>query len=161
MPRGRPHHPGSAVPTVKVYRSPLRSAVLTLVFLFGAAFFALVAVLASDHAGWVVGGAGVSLVLLLVAARFPFLRVAATTDGLRLHGPVGNRSIPWLAIASISAAQTETDGTLLPVWSPVLTLADGSTVKVAEAGFYRSASAQRVAAELDSLRAMYARQRGS
>jgi hypothetical protein len=116
------------------------------------------------------GAARLALAVLaaLMAAlgvRMLFVRVVATEGGLRLHGPLGNRTYAWDGIARIEVGEDSVNSTN-PVpfvnyqWIPVVRLTNGRTVKLTEITSYtmrqraRDATlAARVANELESARA--------
>lgn len=139
----------------KVYRGTTRIVVLTLAFLVAAAFFAGVAVIAKDSKGLAIGSWVVAALCLIFALRFPFMKAVATPEGLKLHGPIGNATFAWSDIASISGGETGTDGALIPVRAPVLTLTSGKKVEVMPASTYGKSSAGQIAAELESMRRGY------
>jgi hypothetical protein len=139
-------------PRARSFRGVPRIGVWMGVFVLSAAFFAMVALVTAESAGWRIGAWLIVAVCLLGMARLPFMKAVATEDGLKLHGPVGNAFYPWNAIASISSAHTDTDGTLFVIRAPVLTLTNGKKIEVTAAGSYRGATAARIAAELESLR---------
>lgn len=141
----------------KVFRGVPRIVALTVVFFIGAAFFAGAATLAKESKGLAIGLWVLAAVSFLLALRFPFTRAVASTEGLKVHGAVGNASFKWSDIASISANKTEQEGALISVRAPVLHLTSGKTVPVSPASAYSTQAAARTAAELDQLRQQFSR----
>lgn len=141
----------------KVYRGVPRIVALTLVFLVAAGFSAFAATLSKDSQGLAIGLWILAGLLFLLGVRFPFTRAVATSDGLKLHGPVGNASFKWADIASVSSGKTEQEGAFFNVRAPMLHLTSGKKVPVAPASTYSSDAAARTAAELEQLRASYTR----
>jgi Bacterial PH domain len=146
--------------TVRVYRGRLRNVVLCVAFGLVAVLLAVAAAISRDSVGAVVAFGVLALVMLYFAVRTAMMKAVATPGGLNLHGPLRTFAVPWSEITEIRGADTETDARLLPVRAPVLVLANGRRLKLSMVSSYSlftgnrsDSTADRVAAELESLRA--------
>jgi hypothetical protein len=147
----------------RTYRNPSRRIFLCLGFLLFAALLGGGAVFAT-------GGARAALAApaVLVAAlgvRTLFLRVVAAGDGLRVHGPLGNRTYAWSEIDRIEVGRDAVNSmnpllVLSHQWIPVARLTSGRTVKLTGITSYTmrenardTTPAARAAGELELARA--------
>lgn len=138
--------------TIKVYRGWARISLLTCGFWFSALFFAGAAVLAWGQLWAVICGIAVGGLFAGFAIRVPFTRIVATTEGIRMHAIVANTFIPWAAITRLWSAESDTEGGLISVYCPLVTVAGGRVVELTPAAVYRRPAARRIAAELEELR---------
>jgi hypothetical protein len=150
--------------TIQVYRGALRNAVLCVAFALGAAIFAFGAAVTRRPVAATVAFGLVAVLMLVMSVRSALMKAVATAEGLELHRPLRTFTVPWTEIAQIKGADTETDGHLLPVRSPVLILVTGRRVKMPMVSSYSlslrsqpETRADRIAAELESLRLAYSR----
>jgi len=145
------------------YHNPGRRVFLCLGFL-------LLAAILGGGAAFATGGGRIALAVLavlviLLALRTLFLRIVPTSAGLRVHGALGNRTIPWNEIQRIELGR-ESVNSMNPLmiftnqWVPVAYLADGQKLKLSAVTSYTlreatrdTTAAARIAAELEQIRA--------
>lgn len=145
-----------------VFRARFRIVLLTLAFLTGAAVFVVAAALPDTPPGYRVAYGFVALIFGAVAVRCARMRVVATTEGLRMHGPLHNQTVRWADMTRIVGSDTETDGRVLPVRAPVIVMADGRKIKVRPISSYAvfppadGTYADRTAARLEEYRVAHA-----
>ncbi|HCT79575.1 MAG TPA: hypothetical protein DGT23_24025 [Micromonosporaceae bacterium] len=133
-----------------MYRA--RLAVLTVGLGLGAVFFGFATVLAWGRWWAVLSGLLVTAAFTATAIRVPFTRVVATGDGITIRAIARNAFYPWHAITLIGVVVSETEGGLISVYTPRLSLTDGRTVQLTPAGCYRRAMAATIGAFLDAQR---------
>jgi hypothetical protein len=107
-------------------------------------------------------GAGVlAAIMLYVAVRTVLMRAVVSADGIRLHGPLHTLTVPWSEVTEVTSGDTETDGNLLPVRTPVLKRAQARRIKLTMVSSYafgpsRETNADRAAKEIEDIRRTFA-----
>lgn len=146
------------------YRGLLHNLVLCVVCLAIAALLLAVAAFTTRAVVGQVACVVLALPLLYLAVWAVLMRVVATPDGVQLRGPVRQLLVPWREIAEVVGADAGTDAHVLTRRAPVLVLRTGRRVRLYMVSSYRLNSsgeaqtrADRVAAELERLRAAYSR----
>ncbi len=138
---------------IKVYRSWARLLLLTGGLATNAVIFTVCAIAFRQHWPYALLAGLLATATAGLAARLPFARVVASTEGLTIHTAIKPpRFIAWADIRLVWPAETEPDAGLIRMYAPQLSLAEGRGAELTLLATYRWATSVRHAGELDVLR---------